>query len=87
MAKSENSFPGTSKQHKVPSQMIDTAFYLLKKFITHTSPYKYFQPSLLNKHIKASQSATIYLQCSKIRRNKLKACRFGNMINYIKKYR
>ena len=30
---------------------------LIEKFITHTSHYKYFQPSLLNKNIKVSQGA------------------------------
>ena len=30
---------------------------LIEKFITHTSPYKYFQPSPLNKNTKVSQGA------------------------------
>ena len=42
----------------------------IEKFITpHTSPYKYFQPSLLNKNTKVSQGAQSH---SQIRPNKLK---------------
>ena len=48
---------------------------LIEKFITHTSPYKYFQPSLLNKTTKASQGD---IKCSQIRASKLKTCWSGN---------
>ena len=49
---------------------------LTEKFISHTSPYKYFQRSLLNKNTKASQGA---IYCSQIRPSKLKTCGSGNM--------
>ena len=32
---------------------------LIEKFITHTSPYKYFQTSRLNKNTNASQGAIL----------------------------
>ena len=41
----------------------------IETFITHTSPYKYFQPSLLNQNTKVSQGA---MSDSQIRPNKLK---------------
>ena len=32
---------------------------LIEKFITHTSPYKYFQTSRLNKNTNATQGAIL----------------------------
>ena len=50
------------KQHKNPFQyyktlvveMFELMLLFTEKFITHTSLYKYFQPSLLNRNTKAS---------------------------------
>ena len=44
----------------------DALLTFIEKFITHTSPYKYFQPSLLNKNTKVSQGA-IYLVYSAVK--------------------
>ena len=73
-AKSINIFPNIIKCWLLKSSGL--MLLLIEKFITHTSPYKYFQPSLLNKNTKASQGA---IWCSQIRPSKLKTCGSGNM--------
>ena len=50
----------------VPKKSFGLMLLLIEKFITHTSPYKYFQPSLLNKNTKVSQGA-IYLVYSAVK--------------------
>ena len=80
------SFPEWTKETTVSMQAAQKSFptlfveivwlmlLFIEKFVTHTSPHKYFRPPLLNKHTKASQDAT---HSSQIRSSKLKTCRSG----------
>ena len=72
----ENSFHANSRIKSLPNiinWLLQSCGLMrclpIEKFITHTSPYKYFQPSLLNQNTKVSQGA---MSDSQIRPNKLK---------------